>query len=504
MTLTQNKSAQNKSAQKKLCQENLAQVASVAAITTPQYDRENTEIGIVHLGPGAFHRAHQAVYTENAMNLSGGNWGICGVSLRSATAQEVLQQQDYLYTLAVLDQNISYQIIGAVKEILVANKQSDKVIARMAAASTKLVTLTITEKGYCLASDGSLDLNHEDIKHDLANPCAPISAIGFIVESLKQRKINGSSAFNVLSCDNVSGNGDKLRRAVLDYAEQLDNSLKTWISDNVAFPNAMVDSITPKTESYTVESVSKAITVQDNWPIQREEFSQWVIDNNWQGERPDWEKVGVIFTDDVEGFEKAKLRLLNCLHSTLAYSASLAGFETVFDAIRDKGFYQFITKLAQNEIIGSFTPPKEMDVNVYANEIIQRFSNPSIRHLLAQIACDGSQKLQIRLLPVIRDNIKQNRSTKLLCFSLASWFEFICQAVKNNQEIVDPMAETFKQTAAILSDDVEEVVTSFLAIEAIFGKDLLADTKVKNQLVDSLTNIRKTTANQLSTLLNSL
>jgi len=487
-----------------LTQENLAQVAKSSTIATPQYDRENTEIGIVHLGPGAFHRAHQAVYTENAINLSGGNWGICGVSLRSVTAQEILQQQDYLYTLAVLDQNTRYQVIGAVKEILVANKQSDEVIARMSAASTKLVTLTITEKGYCLGANGSLDLTHPDIKHDLANPCKPISAIGFIVESLQQRRINGTSAFNILSCDNVSGNGDKLRRAVLDYAEQLDNNLKTWISDNVAFPNAMVDSITPKTESYTVESVSKAINVQDNWPIQREEFSQWVIDNNWQGERPDWEKVGVVFTDDVEGFEKAKLRLLNCLHSTLAYSGSLAGFETVFDATSDKGFYQFITKLAQNEIIGSFTPPKEMDVNVYANEIIQRFLNPSIRHLLAQIAWDGSQKLQMRLLPIIKDNIKRERSTTLLCFSLASWFEFICQAVKNNIEIVDPMAETFKQTEAMLSDDVEEVVTSFLAIEAIFGTDLFTNTTVKNQLINSLTNIRRTKANKLSAYVLSL
>jgi len=487
-----------------LTQENLAQVANTLTIATPKYDRENTEIGIVHLGPGAFHRAHQAVYTENAMNLSGGNWGICGVSLRSATAQEILQQQDYLYTLAVLDQNTRYQVIGAMKEILVANQQSAQVIARMSAASTKLVTLTITEKGYCLASDGSLDLCHDDIKHDLANPSTPISGIGFIVESLKQRKINGTSAFNVLSCDNVSGNGDKLRSAVLDYAQQLDNTLKTWISDNVAFPNAMVDSITPKTESYTIESVSKAINAQDNWPIQREEFSQWVIDNNWRGERPDWEKVGVIFTNDVEGFEKAKLRLLNCLHSTLAYSGSLAGFETVFDATSDEGFYQFITKLAQNEIIGSFEPPTEMAVKDYANEIIQRFLNPSIRHLLAQIAWDGSQKLQMRLLPIIRDNIKRERSTTLLCFSLATWFEFICQAVKNNIEIIDPMAETFKQTEAMLSDDVVEVVTSYLAIEEIFGTDLLANTTIKNQLIDSLTNIRNTTTNQFSAHVQSL
>jgi fructuronate reductase len=259
-----------------------------------------------------------------------------------------------------------------------------------------------------------------------------------------------------------------------------------------------------KTESYTIESVSKAIGAQDNWPIQREEFSQWIIDNNWQGERPDWEQVGVIFTDDVEGFEKAKLRLLNCLHSSLAYTGSLAGFDTIFDVTSDKGFYQFISKLATDEIIGSFIPPKELDVKAYGNQIIQRFLNPSIRHLLAQIAWDGSQKLQMRLLPIIRDNIKLNRSTDLLCFSLASWFEFICQALKNNKEIVDPMADIFNSTTEILSDDVSEVVDSFLSIESIFGEDLINNLIIKEQLINSLTKIRNCPKKQLSSLIESL
>ena len=485
-----------------LNQLNLSQIANQPKIPTSAYNRANTEIGIVHLGPGAFHRAHQAVYTENAMNLSGGNWGICGVSLRSATARDVLAEQDNLYTLAILDKKVSYQVIGAIKEILVASEQGADVIARMSAKSTKLVTLTITEKGYCLASDGSLDLYHADIKHDLANPTMPISAIGFIVESLKQRKLNSVSAFNVLSCDNVSGNGDKLRRAVLDYAQQLDTSLKAWIDENVAFPNSMVDSITPKTESYTVESVSKAIGLQDNWPIQREEFTQWVIDNNWQGERPNWEGVGVIFTDDVEGFEKAKLRLLNCLHSTLAYAGSLAGFETVFDVTSDKGFHQFITKLATEEIIGSFIPPKELDVKAYSNDIIQRFLNPSIRHLLAQIAFDGSQKIQMRILPIIEDNLALGRSTKLLSLSLACWFEFICNALKECRDIVDPLASNFVSMPKLLSNDVHEVVDAFLSIESIFSPSFTNNIEIKTQLADSLTALRLGEIKKINSILN--
>jgi len=464
----------------------VSNVGNNPAIITPKYDRENTEIGIVHLGPGAFHRAHQAVYTENAMNLEGGNWGICGVSLRSATARDVLAKQDNLYTLAILDKEINYQIIGAVKEVLVASQQTPQVLARLSAATTHLVTLTITEKGYCLGADGALDVAHSDIAHDLSNPSQPISAIGFIVEGLALRRANNIGAFNVLSCDNVSGNGDKLRRAVLDYSAVLDSEFSQWIDDNVAFPNAMVDSITPKTEDYTVESVSKAIGAQDEWPIQREQFTQWVIEDNWNGQRPAWDKVGVVFTNDVDGFEKAKLRLLNCLHSTLAYAGSLAGFETVYDVTSDKGFYKFICALANDEVIGSFVPPQELDVDFYSNEIIERFLNPEIRHLLAQIAWDGSQKLQMRLLPIIRDNLALNRSVDKLCFSLACWMQFIRKSLLESREIVDPLAEQFASIDALVADDSASIIAGFFSIESIFGDDFKANQAVKDNVAKHL------------------
>jgi fructuronate reductase len=498
MTLCSNTSS------KKLSNKTLATIAENAAIITPQYDRENTDIGIVHLGPGAFHRAHQAVYTENAMNLAGGNWGICGVSLRSATARDILAKQDNLYTLATLDKDINYQIIGAIKEVLVAGEQSQQVMARLTAANTKLVTLTITEKGYCLGADGRLDLQHSDIAHDLGNRSQPISAIGFIVQALGQRKLNDVAPFNVLSCDNVSGNGDKLRRAVIDYATQLDASLATWIEVNVAFPNAMVDSITPKTEDYTIDSVSNAIGARDEWPIQREQFTQWVIEDNWNGERPAWDKVGVIFTSDVDGFEKAKLRLLNCLHSTLAYAGSLAGFETVYDVTSDSAFHEFICQLANEEVIGSFIPPKELNVESYSKEIIERFLNPEIRHLLAQIAWDGSQKIQMRILPIIEDNIALGRSTKLLSLSMACWFEFICRALNNGNEIVDPLATTFADMPALLSKDTTEVVAAFLSIESVFGRDLKNNTSLKDQLSCSLAALRVGEVNKINSVVEKL
>jgi fructuronate reductase len=488
----------------KLSNKTLNNVAKNSSIITTSYDRENTQIGIVHLGPGAFHRAHQAVYTEDAMNFSGGDWGICGVSLRSATARDVLAEQDNLYTLAILDKNITYQIIGAIKEVLVASEQSKQVMERLTAKTTKLVTLTITEKGYCLGADGRLDLQNPDIARDLKNRNQPTSAIGYIVQALGQRQINNIDAFNVLSCDNVSGNGDKLRQAVIDYAAQLDESLAAWIEVNVAFPNAMVDSITPKTEGYTVDSVSKAIDVRDEWPIQREQFTQWVIEDNWNGPRPDWHKVGVVFTSDVVGFEKAKLRLLNCLHSTLAYAGSLAGFETVFDVTSDDAFYDFICKLAKDEVIGSFLPPKELDVESYSTEIIERFLNPEIRHLLAQIAWDGSQKVQMRILPIIEDNLKLGRSIKLLSLSLACWFEFICRALKEGKEIVDPMAANFTSTPKLFSDDISEVVNTFLSIDSIFSQELKNSVQLKEQLINSLTALRISDTIQINSIVETL
>lgn len=479
----------------RLSTEHLDALQRQQAIATPRYNREKTGIGIVHIGPGAFHRAHQAVYTENAMNQSGGDWGICGVSLRSSTARDVLSEQDYLYTLAILDKTSRYQIIGAIREILVAGEQSGAILERLGADTTRIVSLTITEKGYCLNARGSLDLEHPDIAADLRTPRQPQSAIGFLVEGLRLRYASGAAAFTVLSCDNVSGNGEKLRRSVLDYARLIDGELARWITDRVAFPNSMVDSITPKTEDYTVSSVSSAIGAQDDWPIQREEFTQWVIEDNWGGDRPDWEGVGVVFTDDVEGFEKAKLRLLNCLHSTLAYAGTLDGLTTVYEATRDPRFQQFITDLARNEIIGSFEPPKELDIQAYSQQIIARFLNPEIQHQLAQIAWDGSQKIQMRILPIIRDNLQLQRPTNSLCMALACWFEFVCRAVQAGREIVDPMAAEFAQRAALHYEDASTVVNAFLSMESIFGDDLIDNPQVTEQLIECLQRLRDCAAN---------
>ncbi len=482
----------------------LEQQKVVSGTPLPKYDRHNCGIGIVHFGPGAFHRAHQAVYTEDAMSQFGGDWGICGVSLRSSSARDTLQKQDFLYTLATLDREKKQQIIGSMKEILVSKDQTPQIFARLASADTKLVSLTITEKGYCLNSEGRLDLDHADIKHDLTNPTQPVSAVGFIAIGLYQRFKNNVPAFNVLSCDNVADNGSKLRQAVLDFIEQYQPEMLSWATENVAFPNSMVDSITPKTEDYTVAEVSAQIGVTDEWPIQREAFTQWVIEDNWNGERPAWDKVGVVFTNDVHGFEKAKLRLLNCLHSTLAYAGRLANFDTVYEVTADSAFSSFIRKLAKQEVIGSFDAPSELDVESYSEQIIERFLNPEIRHLLSQIAWDGSQKLQMRLLPIIKDNVALGRDTTLLATGLAAWFEFIRKAITAGTEIVDPLADLFTNTAALTSTDVTVAVDAFLAIDGVFDDEFRALTGVRQQLIDSLQQLTQLDADKIGAYLESL
>jgi fructuronate reductase len=431
----------------------------------------SSQIGIVHLGPGAFHRAHQAVYTDNAL-VHGGNWGICGVSMRSTGVRDELAEQDNLYTLAILDENPSYQLIGAIKEVLVLGEQRAQVMARMCADTTHIISLTITEKGYCLNAHGQLDNKHPDIIKDLINPLAPVSAIGLLVAVLRARRLNNLTQLTIISCDNLADNGSKLSRAVSAFASQIDSELAQWISLNVRFPNTMVDSITPATDEALRERVCEAIGLQDNWPIQREAFSQWVIEDLFSGPRPAWEQVGVTFTHDVSGYEKAKLRLLNGSHSTLAYLGLRCGKITVNEAIRDPALFEFIKRMLKNEVKVSFNAPAELDVDAYIDAILARYSNRHIRHLLSQIAWDGSQKLPFRLLGSIHDNLSAGRGIRLMCVGVAAWLHFLVSSAKTHFAIIDPLAERLIAVASLCSGDSSEDVKRLLAINEVFPVSL--------------------------------
>ena len=309
-------------------------------VVRPAFDRDRMKIGIVHLGIGAFHRAHQAVYTDSVLAGGDNGWAILGVSLRSGDTRDALGPQDGLYTVATRSGDADgFRVIGSIGRLLVAPENPQAVVDAMTDPAVRIVSLTVTEKGYCYSpAAAALDENHPDIVHDLANPAAPRSAIGFIVEALSRRQADGGEPFTLLSCDNLPANGRTLRRVVTRFAELRDPLLADYIRQRVAFPSTMVDRIVPATTDSDRAMTGAATGLYDAWPIMTEPFSQWVVEDHFPAGRPPWENFGVTFVEDVDAFELMKLRLLNGSHSTLAYLGYLAGHETVSDVMEADGF----------------------------------------------------------------------------------------------------------------------------------------------------------------------
>jgi fructuronate reductase len=448
-----------------LSQANLGRVS--LDVRRPTYDRKAVGVGIVHFGPGAFHRVHQAWFVEKLLPKDP-RWGICAVSLRSTDVRDALAPQDGLYTLAALDESTSYQVIGALKQTLVAPEDPETVLEQLCAPSTSVVTITVTEKGYCLGADGSLDMAHADIRRDIRNPHAPTSLIGYLVEALRRRRAGGVGPLTIVSCDNLVDNGSRLARAVLQLAEIDDRNLVRWIEERVAFPRTMVDSITPATTDILRKRVAEVLGVTDRWPVQREGFVQWVIEDRSAGDVPDWASAGVIVTDDVSAYERAKLRLLNGAHSSLAYLGLLAGHETVTQAMADVDLAAFIATLMQRDILPSLKPPRGLDLSIYIKAILKRFRNPAIRHALAQIAWDGSQKLPFRLLGTIQDNLLAGRPIDRLCVPVAAWLHFVRRKAAQGELVVDPLAQRLFDIGRACQNRAAADLPAFLALDSVF------------------------------------
>jgi len=411
-----------------------------APVQRPAYERGTHPPGIVHFGPGAFHRAHQAWFADELL-AHDPRWSIAAVSLRNPDVRDALQPQDGLYTLATLDETVSYRVVGALQELLVATEESEKVLSRLSAPTTRVVTITVTEKGYCLDAAGTLDVNHVDIQRDLAFPEQPRSLIGYLVEGLRRRRANNVPPLTVISCDNLVDNGVRLARAVSQLAAAHDPELARWIEAHTHFPRTMVDSITPATTNALREQVAQAIGLQDRWPVQRESFLQWVLEDKLAADGPDWASAGVTVTDDVPAYDRAKLRLLNGAHSTLAYLGLLAGLETVAQAMQDKKLASFVTTLMQEDVRPTLRAPRGLDLSAYIAAILRRFCNPAIRHALAQIAWDGSQKLPFRLMGTITDNLEAGRRIDRLCVPVAAWMHFVRRQAARGERVTDPLAE---------------------------------------------------------------
>lgn len=409
---------------------------------------EAPKVGIVHLGPGAFFRAFNAVYTDEAMANAVGDWGICAVSLRSPTARDQLDPQGGAFTSVTLSEDgPKPRVIESISRVLVAPEDPNAVVDAMADAGVKIVSLTITEKGYCHEpATGALNRTHPDVVHDLANIAAPRTAVGFIVAALAKRHAAGGKPFTVLSCDNLPSNGALARGTVLDFARAYDPALADWIAENVPFPATMVDRITPATTDADVEKLAEIAGYHDPACVFHEAFRQWVIEDDFADGRPAWDSAGAQFVKDVDAHELMKLRCLNGTHSTMAYLGYLAGLETVGDVVRDPDFAGLCEKLWHEEIIPTLPQPDGEDLPAYCATLMDRFKDTSIRHKTWQIAMDGSQKLPQRLLGTIADNLAQGHLPNGLILAVAAWMRYVGGTDEKGDpiDVRDPMADQLK------------------------------------------------------------
>jgi fructuronate reductase len=446
-----------------------------ASVHRPGYDRAALTPGIVHLGLGAFARAHLAEYTDDALERRFGAWGIVGASLQRPDQRDRLKPQDGLYAfLKRAPSGPELRLIGAVLEVLVAPEDPAALVARLAAPETRIVSLTVTEKGYCHdPATGRLKSDHPDIVHDLANPDAPRSAIGLLVAGLKARRAAGLGPFTALCCDNLPANGHVLRGLVRDFAALTDDGLASWIEANGAFPATMVDRIVPATTEADIAEVWGVLGVADAAPVVGEPFRQWAIEDVFAMGRPDWHEAGAQMVSEVAPFEFMKLRLLNGAHSSLAYLGYLAGHETVAEASGDPVFARFLQGLWA-EIIPTVPAPQGVILGDYAAALLARFQNPAIRHRTWQIAMDGSQKLPQRLLGTIRERLQAGAPIDHLALGVAAWMRYVTGTDEKGAaiEVRDPLAPEFAKRAAAAGRDAAGLSQALLGIEAIFGTDL--------------------------------
>ena len=430
-------------------------------------------VGIVHLGLGAFFRAHGAVYIEEAVAASGGEWGILGISLQSPTMRDQLAPQGGTYTVLELGpEGETARHVQIVQDVLVAREDPAAVLEAMANPAVRIVTLTVTEKGYCHApSTGQLNPDHPDIAHDLTS-AFPRSAPGFLVRALQLRHRRGIAPFTVMTCDNLPENGRVVRGVVLDLSRRIDPALADWIADKGRFPSTMVDRIVPATKPEDLARVSDLTGYQDAAPVLHEPFRQWVVEDDFVGGgRPDLAAVGVQMVADVTAFEHMKLRMLNGTHSSLAYLGYLAGHETIADCMADPVFDRFVRRLWTEEIIPALTAPPGTDLPAYAAQLHARYANPAIRHRTWQIAMDGSQKLPQRILGTLAANLAAGRPSPGLMLAVAAWMIYVrgTDLAGAPIEVKDPLAAPLR-AAATSAGPVE----ALLALREVFPPDLAA------------------------------
>jgi fructuronate reductase len=443
----------------------------------PVVDPNELRIGLVHLGIGAFHRAHQAVFTELAAAATGSTeWGIAASTQRSATVRDQLVPQDCLYTvLSRGAEQTSLRIVGSVREVIDGARDASDVVARIAEPGVRVVTLTVTEKGYRRNADGGLDLADPLTVADLTGG-EPRTAIGKLVRGLQQRGRTDAGPITVLACDNLVGNGQVLGRLVHEFVAQLpaaqQRDLDAWLPTAVRFPSSMVDRIVPATTEADHADVLDRLQLEDQGAVVAEPFTQWVIEDDFAAERPAWERAGAVFTADVGPWETAKLRMLNGTHSTLAYLGALRGYSTIAEAVQDPGLASVAQSLMREDVVPTLTPPDDLDLGRYGAEILERFRNPALRHTTTQVAMDGSQKLPLRLLGTVRDRLAAGVVPHWATLAVAGWMTYVAVGRDRTDLVLnDPLAAELRAAVGSATTPAT-IVDALLAVPAVFGTDL--------------------------------
>jgi mannitol 2-dehydrogenase len=451
-----------------------------ASIPVPRYDRSAVRTGIVHLGVGGFHRAHQAVYLDSLMNDGQAlDWGICGVGVlpQDARMRDVLRDSDGLYTLVLKDPDGTWspRIIGSIVEYLLAPDDPEAVIEKMADPTTRIVSLTVTEGGYNVHPvTGEFDERTPAVQADLLPGAVPATSFGLLTEALRRRRHRGTPPFTVNSCDNIPGNGHVARKMFTAYARLKDADLGAWIEQFVHFPNCMVDRITPQTTDEDRQQVAERFGIEDGWPVVCEPFTQWVLEDDFPLGRPPYEEVGVQLVEDVEPYELMKLRLLNASHQGLCYFGYLAGFRLVHEVCRDPLFADFLLAYMDREATPTLKPVPGIDLSSYTRELITRFANAGVRDTVARLCAESSDRIPKFLLPVIRAQLASGGPIGRSVAIVASWARYD-EAVDEKGEaitIVDSLRDVLVPLAQSQRDDP----LAFVSNREVFG-DLVDDER---------------------------
>ena len=472
-------------------------------VSGPKYKRSDLSAGMVHIGVGNFHRAHQAVYLDDLFNAGvDRDWAIVGAGVREAdiSMREKLAEQDWLTTVVEQEAHAtSVRVTGAMVDFV---KPFDVAAALdlLVRPAIRIVSLTVTEGGYYISpATQQFDPAHPDIVHDARHADAPKTAFGLIVAGLRSRRHAGVAPFTVMSCDNIPGNGHVTENAVAGLAELVDPELAGWIRAHVAFPNSMVDRITPATTDRERAILRDRYDLEDNWPVFCEEFRQWVVEDKFPAGRPALEKVGVTFTSDVAPYELMKIRILNGGHAAIAYPAGLLDIHFAHEAMEDAQIAAYLAALTKREIIPVVPPPPKVDLEAYRTKVAERFANPKIGDTISRLCLDGSNRQPKFVLPTVRDRLKAGASVKGLALVSALWCRY-CYGETESRKTIPPNDPNWERLQAA-AKPARQQPTAFLAMRDIFGElaDTPAYTEAFSRALSALwaTGVRATLADYL-------